>query len=255
MNDLMVFNNPEFGAIRAIEVNEESWFVGRDVAIALGYSKPTDAVIRHVDTEDTLKRGILSRGGNQLTTLINESGVYALIIMSELPSAKKFKRWVTKEVLPSIRKTGGYNLPQMSQNEIIAQMAQANVQFEKRLDCIEQKFEETQDKLETTLKVFTQPSIDHWKADVENSINELVEKYNLSPVAFRGKLYKELESNGIMLQSRLNRLRRRMKKQGYTYKEQMAMTKLDAISKDKQLRIIFENIVKKYQALYGTKSA
>ena len=255
MNDLQIFNNPEFGTLRTIEIDDEVWFVGRDIAIALGYAKPQNAIARHVDVEDTRLEGTLSKGGMQQTTLINESGMYALTFGSELKSAKEFKRWVTKEILPSIYKTGIYIPQQTSPNELILQMAQANVQFEKRLETIEYQMQESQQRLETTLKVFSQPSQDHWKNDMEIAIDEMVDNYSLSPVAFRGKLYKELESNGILLQSRLNRLKSRLKKQGVTYKERVAITKLDIISKDKQLRAIFEGIVKKYQAIYIEKIA
>lgn len=115
MNEMQVFNNPEFGDIRAAEVGKNVWFVGKDVALILGYSNPNEALADHVDEEDKLNSKTLSsfpleigqRGG----WLINESGLYSLVLSSKLPSAKKFKRWVTSEVLPSIRKTGGYALP------------------------------------------------------------------------------------------------------------------------------------------------
>lgn len=107
--DLQIFNNPQFGQIRTLEVNACSYFVGNDVALALGYAKPRNAISQHVDNEDTLKRGIPdNQGFIQETTLINESGMYALVFGSKLPTAKAFKRWVTSEVLPSIRKSGGY---------------------------------------------------------------------------------------------------------------------------------------------------
>ena len=115
MNDLMIFSNPEFGAIRTVEINNEPWLVGKDVAQALGYSNPSKAVVDHVDEEDKrfeMLRVSDSQNGNLVkTALINESGLYSLVLSSKLPSAKKFKRWVTSEVLPSIRKTGGYNIP------------------------------------------------------------------------------------------------------------------------------------------------
>lgn len=113
MNELQIFNNPEFGKIRAIEMDGEPWFVGKDVASALGYSNPRDALARHVDEED--KNTVAfhdGTSGNPNQTIINESGVYSLIFSSKLPSAKKFKRWVTSEVLPSIRKSGGYLTPE-----------------------------------------------------------------------------------------------------------------------------------------------
>lgn len=111
MNELMIFNNPEFGEIRTVEINGEPWLVGKDVAQALGYSNTKDALARHVDSEDKRGSRIPTPSGEQEMTIINESGLYSLVLSSKLPSAKKFRRWVTAEVLPSIRKTGGYALP------------------------------------------------------------------------------------------------------------------------------------------------
>lgn len=111
MNELMIFNNPEFGEIRTVEVDGEPWLVGKDVAQALGYSNTKDAVSRHVDTEDKRGSRFPTPSGQQELTIINESGLYSLVLGSKLPSAKKFKRWVTSEVLPSIRKNGMYLLP------------------------------------------------------------------------------------------------------------------------------------------------
>jgi len=98
--------------VRVIQINNEPWFVGRDVATILGYSKPQNAINSHVDEDDALKRGIEdSLGRTQETTVINESGLYSLILSSKLDSAKRFKRWVTHEVIPSIRKHGAYMTP------------------------------------------------------------------------------------------------------------------------------------------------
>lgn len=108
-NEIKVFSNEEFGSIRRVEVNGEFWLVGKDVAQALGYAKPENALATHVDRDDTLKWGIMdSLGRIQNTTLINESGMYSLALSSKLASAKKVRRWVTSEVLPSIRKHGAY---------------------------------------------------------------------------------------------------------------------------------------------------
>jgi hypothetical protein len=111
MNELMIFNNPEFGTIRAIEVNGEPWLVGKDVAEALGYSNPRDALDRHVDDEDKATVGIHDGSQSRNMTIINESGLYSLVLSSKLPGAKKFKRWVTSEVLPSVRRAGSYSFP------------------------------------------------------------------------------------------------------------------------------------------------
>ena len=108
MNNISTFNNPAFGSVRAVSVNDEPYFVGRDVAEILGYSNPRKAMIDHVDAEDKGVTKCDTLGGTQEMTIINESGLYSLILSSKLPKAKEFKRWVTAEVLPAIRKTGGY---------------------------------------------------------------------------------------------------------------------------------------------------
>ena len=110
MNKLEIFKNQDFGEIRAISINDEPYFVGKDVAMILGYINPRKAVIDHVDDDDK-KDGVTIRdsiGREQKPVLINESGLYSLILSSKLPNAKKFKRWVTSEVLPEIRKNGSY---------------------------------------------------------------------------------------------------------------------------------------------------
>lgn len=111
-NQLQVFNNAEFGQVRTIVKNEEVWFVGKDVAEALGYSNTRDALTKHIDNEDRADVAIHDGRQNRSMIIINESGLYSLVFSSKLPSAKKFKYWVTREVLPSIRKTGSYSMKQ-----------------------------------------------------------------------------------------------------------------------------------------------
>ena len=112
MNELQIFQNPEFGDVRTISIDGEPWLVGKDVADNLGYQNDSRDINRHVDEED--RRKDMISDGTQLkeTILINESGLYSLVLSSKLPTAKKFKRWVTHEVIPAIRKTGGYHVPQ-----------------------------------------------------------------------------------------------------------------------------------------------
>ena len=112
MNEVQIFKNEEFGQVRTVEINGEPYFVGKDVAEILGYKDTADALKRHVDDEDKLTRCFTDSGQNREMYVINESGLYSLILSSKLPNAKRFKRWVTSEVLPAIRKTGSYNLPQ-----------------------------------------------------------------------------------------------------------------------------------------------
>lgn len=114
MNELQVFTSEEFGSVRTVTIDNEPWFVGKDVASALGYSNSRDAISKHVHEDDKGVAKCDTPSGAQNMTVVNESGLYALIFGSKLESAKRFKHWVTSEVLPSIRKTGGYqmNIPQ-----------------------------------------------------------------------------------------------------------------------------------------------
>ncbi len=108
MNNISTFNNPAFGSVRAVSINNEPYFVGKDVTEVLGYQNGSRDINRHVDAEDRRKAMVFDGNQDKETILINESGLYSLILGSKLPKAKEFKRWVTAEVLPAIRKTGGY---------------------------------------------------------------------------------------------------------------------------------------------------
>ncbi|MBR6984212.1 MAG: phage antirepressor KilAC domain-containing protein [Ruminococcus sp.] len=108
MNDITIFENPEFGSVRTITIDGVPWFVGKDVAQILGYRDTSDALKKHVDEDDKLSRRFANSGQNRVMYIINESGLYSLVLSSKLPEAKRFKRWVTSEVLPSIRKNGVY---------------------------------------------------------------------------------------------------------------------------------------------------
>ena len=126
MNGLQTFANEEFGAVRSLMIEDMPWFVGRDVATALGYAKPRNAISVHVDDEDknsALIQGAIQGGtqGNPNMTIINESGLYSLILSSKLPAAKRFKRWVTSEVLPAIRRTGGYGTATQAAETVAAE--------------------------------------------------------------------------------------------------------------------------------------
>ena len=109
-NEIKIFENEEFGSVRTMEINGEPYFVGKDVAEILGYANTSKALIDHVDDEDKLNNETLSSLGQRGGWLINESGLYSLILSSKLSNAKKFKRWVTSEILPAIRKTGSYSI-------------------------------------------------------------------------------------------------------------------------------------------------
>lgn len=153
MTDLQIFNSPEFGAIRTIEKDGEPWFVGKDVATILGYAKPLNALATHIDEDDSLKQGLTDNMGRmQETIFINESGLYSLVLSSKLPTAKKFKRWVTNEVIPSIRKHGAYMTPETLEKVLLSpdtlmQLAQNLKDEQEKRKVLETKIEQDKPKV------------------------------------------------------------------------------------------------------------
>ena len=142
MNELQIFNSEEFGDIRTVTIDNEPWFVGKDVAEALEYNEPHKAIARHISDDDRTKHPVTdSTGRNQDTWIINESGLYALIFGSKLESAKRFKHWVTSEVLPAIRKTGAYQKP-MTTDQKIQLLAQGNVELTEKVNAIDKDLQE-----------------------------------------------------------------------------------------------------------------
>lgn len=146
MNELQTFKNKEFGSVRTLVINNEPWFIGKDVADVLGYKNQRDAISKHVDSEDkntvAIHDGITRGNPNQ--TIINESGLYALIFGSKLESAQKFKRWVTSEVLPALRKTGQYQVNELSGQEL---MAKALIEAQSVLAAKDKQIEQMKPKV------------------------------------------------------------------------------------------------------------
>lgn len=199
MNNVTIFENPAFGKIRISVINSEPWFIGKDVAVALGYSNVRDAIAKHVDAED---RGVAkcdTLGGTQTMSAINESGLYSLILSSKLPTARKFKHWVTNEVLPTIRKHGAY--------------------------LTEQKVEEILTNPDTIIKLATQLKAEREARKQAEQLNEA----NKSKVIFAeavsasnssiliGDLAKILRGNGVNIGQR--RLFQWMREHGYLIKQ------------------------------------
>lgn len=160
MSDLYLsyktFSNNEFGEIRVLEIENEPWFVGKDIAEVLGYKNTNDAMKKHIDDEDKGVAKCDTLGGKQNLTIINESGLYSLILNSKLPNAKKFKRWVTNEVLPSIRKHGAY----MTENAIEKALTSPDflIQLATKLKEEQEKSKQLEDKLEKNSKMLNQIS-------------------------------------------------------------------------------------------------
>ncbi|MGN0594466.1 MAG: phage antirepressor KilAC domain-containing protein [Hominimerdicola sp.] len=133
MSELQIFKNAEFGSVRILTINDEPYFVGKDVAEILGYTNPSKAIADHVDEDDKLNNESLSSLGQRGGWIINESGLYSLILSSKLPNAKKFKRWVTSEVLPAIRRHGIYAIDEVLNNPdmLIAALTELKAEREK----------------------------------------------------------------------------------------------------------------------------
>ena len=139
MNQLQIFQNPEFGTVRTVEIDGDPWLVGKDVAQALGYSNTRDALAKRVDPEDKGVANCDTLGGSQAVTIINESGLYSLVLSSKLPTARKFRHWVTSEVLPSIRRHGLYAVDELLNNPdlMIQAMEQLKAERAKNLQLSE----------------------------------------------------------------------------------------------------------------------
>lgn len=141
MNELQIFNSEEFGDIRTVTIDNEPWFVGKDVADILGYQNGSRDINRHVAEEDRQNYQNGTFESPRGMTVINESGLYALIFGSKLESAKRFKHWVTSEVLPEIRKTGSYQKP-MTTDQKIQLLAQGNIELTEKIDKVDKDLQE-----------------------------------------------------------------------------------------------------------------
>lgn len=251
-----MFNYNGFADVRTIEREDGIWWVLRDVCVALGISNNRMAATRldqegvsHADIPDVF-------GQIQKTTIINEPNLYELIFRSDKPDAKNFRRWVTHEVIPSIRKTGTYSTQQLTPAQLIAAQAQVLVDMEQKMLAIQNQAQAIQaqqdalsNKVDTALKAFSRPAEDHWKADVDQAIKDLCKEHGYGEPKARGKMYRELEEKcGCDIDRWLLMLRKRVKKQGMRHRDAMALNKLDAIAADKQLRAAFEGIVREWQA-------
>ena len=235
MNDLTVFQNPEFGELRTAEQNGETWFCLADICKPLG--------IRAKDCRHRLKaEGIViidtpTNRSVQGMLFVNEGNLYRAIFQSHKPEADRFTDWVTEEVLPSIRKTGRYENRPMTVAENLAAQAQLLVEQEKRIERIEQR-------VETALTAIARPNADTWVPDMAEAMQRYCEAKGLSVPAGKGRLYAMLDREAnCSTDARLRRLRARQKEIGKRYKDYMALTKLDAIAEDKKLRVAFEGIV------------
>lgn len=224
MNTPQIFNF-EQNEVRTILVNDEPYFVGKDVASVLGYSNTKDALSRHVDLEDKMGSRITTSGQSREMTIINESGLYSLILKSKLPSAKKFKRWVTSEVLPAIRKHGGYLTPEkveealLNPDTIIQLATQLKEERTGRL-IAEQKIAEYEPKISYLDSILSSTD--------SVTISQIAADYGMSPQQMNKLLHKlgiqkKVGNQWLLCKKHMN--------QGYTKSHTTEIPKADGGSK------------------------
>lgn len=269
MNELQIFVSKEFGQIRTVTIDNEPWFVGKDVATALGYSNASKAVSVHVNEEDRILRTLEadSQNGNVVktqTALINESGLYALIFGSKLDSAKRFKHWVTSEVLPSIRKNGNYQMMKQESSElspqlqmlqgILDQMKETEIANKKRDRQIALAQETAEKAVETTERMKDEiiSPFDNWRDDINKKARQISIASGIPYQGLFTTMYSDLEHIGRCdLSTRQRNKRDRMERAGCTKTDiQKETTKIAVIEGDARLKQIFEDIVRKYGMKY-----
>lgn len=241
MNELKVFNY-QGNEVRTVEVNGEPWFVLKDVCAVLGIGN-SRMVFDRLDSDEKGVSQIDTPGGLQNVNIVNESGLYNVLLRSDKPEAKPLRKWVTSEVLPSIRKTGSYNQKPLSPVEMFAMQAQINLEQERRLKAVEQK----QAVLDGVMDVMAAPMLaeDGWQEKAQKAINTAVERFQTNHQTFRAELYEDVERVGhVDLETRQTRLRKRMKNAGATATECKGVSKLHVIARDPKLRPVFETLLK-----------
>ena len=246
MNDLQIFTNPDFGEVRTIEENGAVMFCGSDVAKALGYSNPRDAISRHC--RGVVKRDTPTESGMQEMSFIPESDLYRLVFGSKLPTAERFTDWVTEEILPAIRKHGSYSQKPLTPAEQLLAQANVLVEQERRLSALE----ETAEKTSRAIEMIAAPAAstrDTWQEETGKAIRQMCAEYALNYHTTTGDLYKELEGRaGIDLDARKRNLQKRLRANGATATECKAVSKLSVIARNPQLREIFTGIVQRKAA-------
>lgn len=236
MDELMVFQNPEFGEIRTADVHGEPWFCLADICRPLGIKAwhckerlKTDGIVS-TEVADSL-------GRHAQMLFVNEANLYRAIFQSKKPEAERFTDWVTEEVLPAIRKTGRYETRPMTMAEQLAAQANLLVAMEQRQDRLEAR-------IDTALTAMARPTADTWIEDMKTAIAEYCRLTGLTDAVGRGRLYAALDREAkCSTNARLSRMRNRKKKAGEKRRDYMALTKLDAIAVDGKLRTAFEGIV------------
>lgn len=245
-NELKIFENEAFGKVRVIEKNNEPWFVGKDVAEVLGYSQSAKAIREHVKDTHKGVSEMDTPGGRQQIIIIDEAGLYSMVMRSKLPSAEEFQEWIVAEVIPSIRKTGSYSKP-MSPLEVLAAQAQALVEQDRKLKALNAKVD--------GMKNIIGLRPDGWRKDSQALISKMSVAIagDYSKIQeLREKSYELLDERmGVDLRTRLANKRNRMAGEGVCKTKRDRANVLDVIADDKKLIEGYVAIVKEMSVKYG----
>ena len=259
MNEIQVWNY-ESSEIRTVQVNGEPWFVLSDVCKVLELSSP-HKVAERLDGDEKGRNQIPTLGGVQEMAVVNESGLYTVILRSDKPQAKPFRKWVTSVVLPSIRKTGSYSVQQPNAFENLSPQLQVLIQMETRQKQIEARQAEQatalaglEQKLQNTCEVIALDKT-AWRKDSEHLINKIAratgEGYGGIRLVYE-EIYRSIESRaGVSLNTRLTNKRNRMAGEGVCKSKRDKLTRIDIIAEDKKLIEIYVAIVKELAVKYG----
>ena len=252
---LQVFNYNQ-KQVRTVQINGETWFVLKDVCVVLGITDHK-VVARRLEEDEVCQIPLTdSLGRTQETTVISESGLYNVILRSDKPEAKPFRKFVTSEVLPSIRKTGGYQTKAMTTAQMFALQAQVNLEQEQRLTALEEKTQATQETVQEAFSTLSYPTVsrDHWQDETRQKIRRVCFENGLNYQQFTAQTYDELEADArVKLETRVNNQRERMKAGGAKYAECQAVNKLTVIAADPKLRAIYSAIIQRHSAQLLTK--
>lgn len=243
-----VFTNAEFGSVRTLTIDEKPYFVGKDVAEILGYVETAKAIREHVDEDDKGVSVLDTPGGKQKMTIINESGLYSLILSSKLPNAKRFKRWVTAEVLPTIRKTGSYNSPDYSS---LSPQLQYLISLEQKTKELETAVQTTNRRLDSMCETM-QIKGDNWRKATHSLINRIATASGQEQRAIYLDIYDELEYRaGCNLSIRFDNLSSRLFARGVSQSRINRLNYVDVIADDRKLTEIYIAIVKEIAVKFG----
>lgn len=256
MNELQIFKSPEFGQVRMMIINNEVWFVGKDIVDILGYKNGSRDINSHVDKEDKLKYQISTAGQMREQLLINESGLYSLALSSKLPKAKEFKRWITKEVIPSIRKYGGYIAKPLNQLDILEQSIQIMKEQQRRLEEHDNRLAKIESNIEQ-IKELEQINASNWRLYFGSVTRKIAKYYPCLDMenpyqAIRHEFYERLEAEARCdLDRRLKNKKERAYKAGLNKNKIKEFNKLDIIEEDARLINSAIAVLKKMSIQYG----